>query len=343
MGQTLAQSYPQVADAAPEFAGAVLEIARPDPRVANGTVYRLVLDGRWVGMLAVSGDDFTLIPLVRMARNESTSRPIAEKATSGEMGEQPDFLEIHISSYADDQGPNSTVMKHRQTAGGRWENDSDLDSGEQQGAKDIPQQVADLLSDFGLPIKQNDFFAEEPMTKPIAEKAVSKAQQRFMGMVRDQQEHGGSASPEVKKAAKGMSKKDAKDFASTKHKGLPEKVKSESFEQRLIESLFGATADKLRHTFNRPRTNIGEIPRTGDAVMLTDPFRQGIIKIAGDRIMATLADEDDIETKEDLGSLDDVVNAIKQRTHTTDGARWLSKSYGWEVQGATRMHDLRLR
>ena len=32
-------------------------------------------------------------------------------------------------------------------------------------------------------------------------------------------------SPEVAKAAASMKKKDAKDFASTKHKGLPEKKK----------------------------------------------------------------------------------------------------------------------
>lgn len=36
------------------------------------------------------------------------------------------------------------------------------------------------------------------------------------------------ASPEVRKAAKNMTKKSAKDFAETKHEGLPEKVKKES-------------------------------------------------------------------------------------------------------------------
>ena len=54
--------------------------------------------------------------------------------------------------------------------------------------------------------------------------AVSKAQQRFMGMVYatkkgDMTNH----SPEVAKAAASMKKSDAKDFASTKHKKLPEK------------------------------------------------------------------------------------------------------------------------
>ena len=57
----------------------------------------------------------------------------------------------------------------------------------------------------------------------LKEKAVSKKQQRFFGMVRAAQKGEGAASPEVEKVANEISKKDAKDFASTKHKGLPEK------------------------------------------------------------------------------------------------------------------------
>ena len=58
--------------------------------------------------------------------------------------------------------------------------------------------------------------------------AVSKAQQRFMGMVRAAQKvEMENPSPDVAQAAASMKKKDAKDFASTKHKGLPEKKKVE--------------------------------------------------------------------------------------------------------------------
>ena len=59
----------------------------------------------------------------------------------------------------------------------------------------------------------------------IAEKAKSKAQQRFMALVYKKKKEGGEASPEVEDAAKGMSKKEAKKYASTKHEGLPEKKK----------------------------------------------------------------------------------------------------------------------
>jgi hypothetical protein len=60
----------------------------------------------------------------------------------------------------------------------------------------------------------------------LNEKAVSKKQQKFMGMVHATQKGEKPASKEVAKVAKDMGKKDAKDFASTKHKGLPEKKKS---------------------------------------------------------------------------------------------------------------------
>ena len=66
----------------------------------------------------------------------------------------------------------------------------------------------------------------------LSEKSLSRAQQRFMGMVYAAKKGETSASPEVAKAASGMSKKSAKDFAGTKHKGLPEKkVSKEEFEQ----------------------------------------------------------------------------------------------------------------
>jgi len=61
----------------------------------------------------------------------------------------------------------------------------------------------------------------------LTEKAKSKAQQRFMGMVYAAKQGKKPMSPEVASAAKGMTKKDAKKYAKTKHKGLPEKVTEE--------------------------------------------------------------------------------------------------------------------
>jgi len=62
--------------------------------------------------------------------------------------------------------------------------------------------------------------------KSLVEKAKSQAQQKFMGMVYSAKKGEKPASPEVAKVAKDISKKDAKDFAATKHKGLPKKVEN---------------------------------------------------------------------------------------------------------------------
>jgi hypothetical protein len=54
--------------------------------------------------------------------------------------------------------------------------------------------------------------------------AVSQKQQKFFGIVRAiQKGEMAPTTPETAKAAADMKKKDVKDFASTKHKGLPEK------------------------------------------------------------------------------------------------------------------------
>ena len=67
----------------------------------------------------------------------------------------------------------------------------------------------------------------------------SKAQQRFFGMV-DAYKKGEMKNPssKIKKAARGMSMSDVKDFAETKHKGLPEKVEEGKVILRMTESEF---------------------------------------------------------------------------------------------------------
>jgi len=70
------------------------------------------------------------------------------------------------------------------------------------------------------------------------EEAVSKKQQRFMGAVLNAKRTGNASTPEVAKAACGMKTKDVKDFASTKHKGLPEKkTKKEELQMTVDEAV----------------------------------------------------------------------------------------------------------
>jgi hypothetical protein len=74
--------------------------------------------------------------------------------------------------------------------------------------------------------------------EPVAEKAVSKQQQKFMGMAHAMQkgERIKGASPELKKVAKTMKKSDVEDFATTKHKGLPKKAKTEAEVEETAEA-----------------------------------------------------------------------------------------------------------
>jgi hypothetical protein len=79
--------------------------------------------------------------------------------------------------------------------------------------------------------------------------AVSKAQQRFMGMVHAAQKGDmENPSPEVSKAADSISDKDAKDFASTSHKGLPDK-KEEQINQ-LKEKIRKMVREKMVDEMN---------------------------------------------------------------------------------------------
>ena len=58
----------------------------------------------------------------------------------------------------------------------------------------------------------------------VTEKSLSKKQQQFFGIVRGMQKGNTPKSGKAGQAAKEMTKKDVKDFASTKHKGLKNKV-----------------------------------------------------------------------------------------------------------------------
>jgi hypothetical protein len=75
-------------------------------------------------------------------------------------------------------------------------------------------------------VKEDSY--KDILAQRLDEKSKSKAQQKFMGMVYAAKKGEKPASKDVAKVAKGMSKSDAKDFASTKHKGKPEHVKEAS-------------------------------------------------------------------------------------------------------------------
>lgn len=126
--------------------------------------------------------------------------------------------------------------------------------------------------------------------------AKSKAQQRFMGMVHAYQKGELKDAPKsVKKAAKSMTKKAAKDFAETKHKGLPEKVKEAHG--------FGLdmTLDQLEQELEQLQQEHEEMLLSGDVESL-DEIEAEITEIE-ELIHQKKLMQKDINVAEDLKSL----------------------------------------
>ena len=92
----------------------------------------------------------------------------------------------------------------------------------------------------------------------LNEKAKSKAQQRFMGAVLRAQRTGEASTPEVAKLALTMKTSDVEDFASTKHKGLPERKKKK---EDVDESLGSAVQKVLDARLKQRQRREGRKPQ----------------------------------------------------------------------------------
>ena len=89
--------------------------------------------------------------------------------------------------------------------------------------------------------------------------AKSQAQQKFMGIVHAIQKGDADASDfskDAQDAAKEMKPSDAKDFASTKHTGLPKKVGKEGIEDELKEIIRQTYRESLRESVNEDATEL---------------------------------------------------------------------------------------
>jgi len=99
--------------------------------------------------------------------------------------------------------------------------------------------------------------------------AVSKAQQKFFGIVRAiQKGEMAPTTPETAKAAADMKKGDVKKFASTKHKGLPEKKvakEEKTFKQR--DKILKKAKPLHKHLFK----NLHKGDREGDVNEESNP------------------------------------------------------------------------
>lgn len=88
-------------------------------------------------------------------------------------------------------------------------------------------------------MKSTEFVNELRESIEIAERAVSQAQQKFMGMAHAMQKGKKipGASKELRQVARTMKPSDVKDFAKTSHKGLPKKKPTEAVDKEAFAKL----------------------------------------------------------------------------------------------------------
>jgi len=102
--------------------------------------------------------------------------------------------------------------------------------------------------------------------------AVSKKQQKFFGIVRAiQKGEMAPTTPETAKAAADMEKDDVKKFASTKHKGLPEKKKIEEEIKTNRKISFPEMQQRIRDARERRRSQRKESEK-----LYIDTKRKGV-------------------------------------------------------------------
>ena len=172
-------------------------------------------------------------------RPKGTKQSIGAKGPSGRSKLMTKEGEVDITDQGeyDQEGDMAkddikTIVRHAQALSKVLGDDDNLPEWVQSKLAKIEGMMISI--DEYMQNQENDDDSEEP----IAEKAVSKQQQKFMGMAHAMQkgEKIKGASKELKKVAKTMKPKDTEDFAKTKHKGLPDKVKSKKKEEDVEES-----------------------------------------------------------------------------------------------------------
>jgi hypothetical protein len=174
-------------------------------------------------------------------RPKGTKQSIGAKGPSGKsklMTKEGD-VDVTDQGEYDQEGDMAkddikTIVRHAQALSKVLGDDDNLPEWVQSKLAKIEGMMISIDEYMQNQEDEDDDDSEEP----IAEKAVSKQQQKFMGMAHAMQkgEKIKGASKELKKVAKTMKPKDTEDFAKTKHKGLPDKVKSKKKEEDVEES-----------------------------------------------------------------------------------------------------------
>jgi len=181
----------------------------------------------------------------------STPRAVAPKVGSIERGHKHDIKHTAtgrmVTRRTDDQGNSVGADDDSAASGEKRGRGRPKGTKQSIGAKgpsgksklmtrEGDNESSELKAAMALLKKSGYNVTKAEGEEELDEKAVSKKQQKFMGMVHATQKGEKAPSKEVAKVAKTMKKSDAEDFASTKHKGLPEKAPKKKKEESVEES-----------------------------------------------------------------------------------------------------------
>jgi hypothetical protein len=116
-----------------------------------------------------------------------------------------------------------------------------------------PYETGDNYSGPGSDDGFGDEYDGMSIEGELEEKAVSRQQQKIMGLalsVKKGDTPKSKVSKKVQNMAKEMSKKDLEDFASTKHKGLPKRVEEDEV-KKLEESILSIVQKHIPTHFTK--------------------------------------------------------------------------------------------
>jgi hypothetical protein len=178
-------------------------------------------------------------------------KPI-EKTVTSKVIELPTGAKTALGGATVSNEAGKTVITTTPTEGEMTEDSEDSMDFEKGQRTQDKKQVGPSTDDGS-----NEYGDGLPAESNIQEKAVSKQQQKIMGLalsVKRGDTPKSKVSKQVQKMAKEMTKKELEDFASTKHKGLPKTVDEKEEVEKLEESILRIIENHLP-----PHTTKGEL------------------------------------------------------------------------------------
>ena len=174
--------------------------------------------------------------------------------------------------------------------------------------------------------------------------AASKAQQRFFGMVRAAQKgEMKNPSSEILDVADDISVKDAKKMAKTKHKGLPEKVKTEGVTYGYKGKRYKKLPDHVKTPAGWGNDDRSELGKAKDAI--TDKL--GITNTKKHGVLA----KEEADYKSFMKDVQDAKDRVKKKTddrkkrdaeyvdRVKKGIRFYDKKGKGHIRGGKKVYD----